>query len=116
MWGNCSITNYLLSIMIITSNIFTTYFIYPILADYIQNYGNGTNYYLIGLYIGLILGLYDLFRILGSYLWKKIANFTGIAISINISLLLLTICNFSFCFTKSLNMLIINRLLTGLFN
>ena len=46
----------------------------------------------------------------------KISNSIGIPICINISLLFLTILNFSFSYTTGIYSAIIIRMLTGLFN
>jgi uncharacterized membrane protein (DUF485 family) len=51
-----SFSSYLLSVMIISSNIFTTYFIFPIIFEYIKTYENinlQQNKYLYGIYIGV---------------------------------------------------------------
>ena len=60
--------------------------------------------------------MYDVFRILFSYVWTRIANLLGLNISINISLICLTVCNFSFAYSKTLFYIIVNRSLTGMFN
>ena len=63
-----------------------------------------------------ILGLYEIFRIFGSYLWKRISNYLGISMCVNLSLVLLAIINVSQSFCFSINNIIIFRSLAGLFN
>ncbi len=64
----------------------------------------------------MIFSSYELARISGTYLWKKISVKIGIPICINISLILITITNSLFSFNKSVLELIYIRIATGFFN
>jgi hypothetical protein len=55
MFGNCSFANYMLSMMIILSNMCTTFYIYPIIFDYLKTYSGDVDIYLYGLYLGVII-------------------------------------------------------------
>ena len=58
MLSKCAIVDYLLSTLIILSNSLTIYFVYPIIADYIQLYVKDDNIYTKGFYIGVIKNIY----------------------------------------------------------
>jgi hypothetical protein len=40
MFGNCAFTNYMLSMLLILSNMSTTFYIYPIVFDFVKSYGS----------------------------------------------------------------------------
>ena len=52
MLGKCKFTNYMLSMLIILSNMSTAFFIYPVVYDYIITYNKEININ-IGLQIGV---------------------------------------------------------------
>ncbi len=63
-----------------------------------------------------MIGLYDIFRILASSIWKRIGFYLGVSFSLNLSFILIAITNFLFCLWQDLYIFIFVRILVGLSN
>ena len=94
------------------ANLSNNLFIFPILIEYFLQFGIKINW----INIGLIYSFYQIGNLLGNLLWNRLIYKFSSAILLLISLMLITIINFSLIFINCIEILMIQRFFLGLLN
>ncbi len=110
---------YIILFLISSTNIITYHYIQPWVIYYIYSF-DSLNFISI-LYIFILFTIYDITKGTFSNLWNKFTHIFGIHVSVSLSLFLISLTNTFFCFfistkKENINMLIIIRLFSGMFN